>query len=57
MFGQANVVGFFGWVDDTVGTLLECCFKLLVVSPPFIDSKSRYYQGNNVCRLRCEFVC
>ena len=57
MFGQANVVCFFGWVDYAVGTLLERCFKLFVVSPPFSNNKSHCYQGNNVCRLRREFVC
>ena len=57
MFGQADVVGFFRRVDDAVGTLLECCFELFVVSTPISSSKSHSYQGNNVCRLRRELVC
>ena len=57
MFGQANVVGFSGWVDDAVGTLLERCFELFAVSLPFSNNQFHYYQGNNVGRLRREFVC
>ena len=57
MFGQVDVVGLFRWVDDSIGTLFECCFKLFVVSPPILDSRSHDYQGNNVCRLRGELVC
>lgn len=57
MFGQADVVGFFGWVDNAVGTLFESCFELFIVSPQLSDCKSHNYQGNNVCWLRREFVC
>lgn len=33
VFWEADVVGFFGGVDDAVGTLLQGVFELLIVSP------------------------
>ena len=32
VLGEADVVGFFGGVDDAVGALLQRAFELLIVN-------------------------
>ena len=56
VLGEADVVGFFGWVDNAVGALLQRAFELRTVNLYSPHEKCGKYQGNDVCRLCCEFM-
>lgn len=43
MLREADVVGFLGWVDDTVGTLLQRTFELGSLSLRSLHKKCENY--------------